>query len=267
MSDIQSLHFGLLIRKKALTGPYINDDGYELPDNTIALIPFNRDKQDKFLDIVEPLKDNPKRDWFTPHFYYCLPLVIGNQYGFSIRSLHSFTAVWDGTDSDPVLTFDDIPDFSRQTVKSGFGNGIITIQNGFYFKTPVGVNIMTFQPPNIFIPGMSVMAGVIETDNIKRDFTFNIKVNVPNFEIKVKRGDIIAAFIPIPRYFVDNFSIENGYSLISETIVNNELDEGTRLSNERISVDKEKAHQSGRRYFSGINTDGTKYSDHQKKVL
>ena len=59
-----------------MSGPYINDPGYEVSENTILTIPFaNRDK-DTYKEIVHPLKGNAKREWFTPHFYYCLPLNI-----------------------------------------------------------------------------------------------------------------------------------------------------------------------------------------------
>jgi hypothetical protein len=37
--------------------------------------------------IIEPLKGKIKRDWFIKHAYFCLPLTIGNQYGFAIKSL------------------------------------------------------------------------------------------------------------------------------------------------------------------------------------
>ena len=46
----------------------------------------------------------------------------------------------------------------------------------------------------------------------------------------------------------------------------NDINESSNLSTERNTVDKEKNHMSGRRYFSGTHTDGSTYLDHQKRV-
>ena len=53
--------------------------------------------------------------------------------------------------------------------------GVVTIQNRFTFRTPPDVNLMTINPPNYWIDGIQHMTGVIETDNLRRDFTFNLK--------------------------------------------------------------------------------------------
>jgi hypothetical protein len=118
----------------------------------------------------------------------------------------------------------------------------------------------------MFIPGCVSMTGVIETDQIRRDFTFNFKVTVPNLKISVKKGDPLGAFIPIPRYFVDNFDTKLISDIFDQELHINEVEEVKNLSDERNSSDKEKPHQAGRRYFNGINFDGTEYKDHQKRV-
>jgi hypothetical protein len=249
-----------------MSGKYINDKGHEVPDNTILVVPHTLDHDGFYKEILKPLKGNPKRDWFNSHFYYCLPLTIGNQYGFVIESLRDFEVIWDGTEANPEITFLNEDNAGKQVIKNGFGSGIITIQNGFALKTPPGVNLMTIQPPNMFIPGCAAMTGVIETDQIKRDFTFNIKVTVANLKITVKKGDALGAFIPIPRYFVDNFDAKLISDIFDRELHANELEEVKILSNERNTVDKDRPHESGRRYFNGINSDGTSYPDHQKRV-
>jgi hypothetical protein len=249
-----------------MSGKYINDKGYEVPENTILIVPHTLDHDGFYKEILKPLKGKPKRDWFNAHFYYCLPLTIGNQYGFVIESLRDFEIIWNGTEANPEITFLNEDNAEKQIIKNGFGSGIITIQNGFALKTPIGINLMTIQPPNMFIPGCVAMTGVIETDQIKRDFTFNIKVTVPNLKITVKKGDALGAFIPIPRYFVDNFDTKLVSDVFSKELHVNELEEVKILSNERNTIDKYKPHQSGRKYFKGINSDNTSYPDHQKKV-
>jgi len=249
-----------------VAGPYINEPGYEVPENSILAVYYDKNTKGYFDEIIQPLMGNPKRDWFTSHFYYCLPLAIGNQYGFVIKSMRDFDIIWDGTEKDAVITFLNEDNCNKQYIGTGFSQGIITVQNHFHLKTPPGINLMTIQPPNMFIPGCSSMTGVIESDQIRRDFTFNFKVTVPNFTIKVRKGDPLGAFIPIPRYFVDNFKIKDSYDFFDEQIIKNEKDDLNELNRQRINEDKSKPHESGRKYFNGVHAFGEKYVDHQKRV-
>ena len=250
-----------------MSGPYLNDPSYEVPKNKIIVVPHELQNDGFYKEVIEPLKGNPKRDWFDSHFYYCLPLTIGNQYGFIVKSLIDCDIIWDGTKNNAEIFFIDNSNINKQIIKTGFGSGIITIQNMFALKTPVGINLMTIQPPNMFIPGCVSMTGVIETDNIKRDFTFNLKITVPNFKISIRKGDPLGAFLPIPRYFVDQFDLALITDLFPVEIHQNEIDESQDLSNERQTIDLSRPHNSGRRYFNGTNTDNSKYQDHQKKII
>lgn len=249
-----------------MTGPYINDIGYEVPENKILAIPHVLGNETYLKEAITPLKGVPKRDWFNPHAYYCLPLTVGNQYGFLVNSLLDVEISWTYDSEDAVVTYLNNDNHDKQTIKAGFGSGIVTIQNRFALKTPPGINLMTIQPPNMFLPGCVALTGVIECDNIRRDFTFNFKITTPDTTIVINKGDPLGAFIPIPRYFVDQFEIDDATNYFSEELIAREIDESNRLSTERGTVDKEKAHASGRRYFSGQHTDGTKYPDHQKRV-
>jgi hypothetical protein len=246
---------------------YLNNLGFEIPKNKIIIVPHSINNDGWYKEVIKPLKGENKRDWFNSHFYYCLPLIIGNQYGFVINSLRDFEVSWSGNDSEVVINFLNNENEEKQIIKGGFGKGIITIQNMFALKTPIGINIMTIQPPNFFIPGCSAMTGVIETDQIKRDFTFNLKVTIPNIKITIKKGDPIGAFIPIPRYFIEKFEIGLVTDFFDKDLHINETIEMNKLSEERSGIDKKKPHQSGRRYFKGKNTDETLYPDHQKKIL
>jgi hypothetical protein len=249
-----------------LTGNYINDIGYEVPDNKILVVPHGIDSPTYFDEVIESLAGSVKREWMNPHAYYCLPLTVGNQYGFIIKSMRDFDIMWDGTHSDAKITFLNEDNADKQFIKTGFGDGIVTVQNRFALKTPPGINIMTWQPPNYFIKGCFALTGIIECDNIRRDFTFNFKVTVPNINVEVRKGDPIAAFIPIQRYFIDDFKVESVFDYFSNEIVNNDINESIALGNERNTIDKEKPHASGRRYFSGTHINNSKYPDHQKRI-
>jgi ribosomal protein S21 len=46
----------------------------------------------------------------------------------------------------------------------------------------------------------------------------------------------------------------------------NEVKESRTLGQERSTTDKEKNHMAGRRYFKGLHSDDTRYTDHQKTI-
>jgi hypothetical protein len=249
-----------------MSSPHINDPGYEVPENTIAVIPHVVGNTGFYDEILLPLKGESKRDWFTSHFYYCLPLTIGNQYGIAVRSAFTFEAYWPGGENPAVLSFEKTSDTPQQVISTHFQNGIITFQNFFALKTPPGINLMTIQPPNMFIPGCVSMTGVVETDQLRRDFTFNLKITVPNYTVKINKGDIIGAFIPIPRYFVDKFEVALVTDLFDTGFHLAETKEAKLLGIERSTEDLTKNHGAGRRYFKGLHSDGTPYTDHQKTI-
>jgi hypothetical protein len=252
-----------------MAGPYLNDPGYEVPENKILTISNNIGDDGNYKNIVKSLKGNIKRDWFNSHFYYCLPINIGNQYGFVIESIRDFEVEWDGTydkAGDVAINFLNEDNSYSQFITSSFGNGVLTIQNDFSLKTPPGINLMTIQPPNMYIPGMIAMTGVIETDQIRRDFTFNLKITHPKEKIVVKKGDPLGAFIPIPRYFVDNFEVDNVDNYFDQQLHLNEKNDGSELARQRANEDKQKPHESGRKYFNGEHAFGERYSDHQKRM-
>jgi len=204
------------------------------PKNKILVVPESIYHKDDYLDIVQPLKGMKTRDWVNKHVAHCLPVVIGNQYGFAIRSSCDFTAEWNGGEAPNDVTIKTSP-CSKQTISAHFGSGLITVQNRFTFRTPPGINLMVMNPPNYFIPNLSNMTAVVETDNLRRDFTFNLKILSPKLVVEVKKGDIISAVMPIPRYFVDKFEIELAENYFSENAIQLEQQEMKNAGIERNS--------------------------------
>jgi hypothetical protein len=248
---------------------YINGPGNLVPENKILIVNGDPETDSNYSSVIEPLKGKVKRDWFDSHFYYCLPLNIGNQYGFIVTSAYDFEATWDGrmgsSGDVSIKTYSEDP-YRIQTLSSNFGSGILTIQNHFHFKTPIGINLMTIQPPNMFIPGTVAMTGVVETDQLRRDFTFNLKFTDPGRTVVFKKGDPLGAFIPIPRYFVDNFEIDLASNYFSRELLRNEAGDVKEFTRQRETDDRLRPHESGRKYFNGEHAFGEKYLDHQKKI-
>ena len=245
----------------------INDRDNLIPDNYIVAVTENPALSYLVDKIVEPLAGKTTRDWFIKHAYYCLPLVVGNQYGFGIKSLYDFTLEWNGGQQpgDLIVTVDN-NGMQEQIISSHFGMGIVTIQNRFHFRTPLGINLVTMNPPNMFVPHIQNLTGVVETDNLRRDFTFNIKVTTPNVKVSIKAGDIIAAMLPVPRFSVENYKVVLADTIFSEDVIKNERDAGLGFAKERSQDDINKPNGNGRRYARGVDIYDNPFYQHQKTV-
>jgi hypothetical protein len=261
-------------RPKGPNGPYINDPGYEVPPKKIVVVPFKVESSTPvsgfdgyYKEIVEPLAGKLRRDWFVAHSYYCLPIMVGNQYGFLVKSLRDYELFWDGTERDAQINFLNNDNADRQNVLARFGSGVVSIQNFFALKTAPGINLMTIQPPNLFIPGCVAMTAIIETDQIRRDFAFSFKITIPNYKITVRKGDPVGAFIPIQRYFVDDFELSMVNEVFEDkSLYENEIADSFELSRQRANEDRTKPHECGRKYFNGEHAFGQKFDDHQRNV-
>ena len=251
----------------------INDNISDVPEKTIAVFLDPREKDasltnERFLKMVE--KSPKKRSWFLPTFYRCLPLVIGNQYGFTITSEFDFSFIWNGGESvnDLSLTVDkkalDKNNILYPNITSHFGSGIITINPPFFLRTPPGINLMTINPPNFIIPNITVMTGVVETDNLRRNFTFNLKVQIPNIRVDVPAGSPLAAFIPVPRYFCDKFEIKFAEEIFNKEIIDEELEASNQADIHRETIEPKLKNRAGRHYFLGKDVYGNEFEDHQK---
>lgn len=245
-----------------------------VPDNNIVVYGDESKFNGCHKYIIESLEGKQRRNWFSKHAYHCLPMLIGNQYGFAIKSLYKFNAVWDGGDGSKNVNIEILdgdgktPEHQNpcQFVSSHFGMGTITIQNRFVFRTPPGVNLMTIHPPNVFVDGLNHITAVIETDNLRRDFTFNLKLTRPNHKVTINKGDWIGCVLPIPRYFQDNFVISDSTEIFDNKEIYDEQMTAKTFGEERRKDDPKKRNGNGKRYFKGEDVWGNKFSDHQRIV-
>ena len=247
---------------------YINDDGFLVPEKTLAFYATS-DTRYKLSDVIETLIGQPNRDWFSiTAFSFCLPLTIANQYGFVVKSNWDAEIFWDGNiENQPEIKSEGWQNHdSIQPLLGDFANGIITLENKFIVRTPRDTNLMIMQPPNYFIPGLHTMSAVVESDNLRRNFTFNVKVTEPNKIINIKKGDWLAAFIPIPRFYADMFKLKDAFDLFGDEVIKNELEAMHKLGWERNNQDYDKINGSGRRYFMGKHVNETMYRNHQKRA-
>ena len=244
----------------------INDGVNNVPDNTIVAI--TEDFAEGFtVDRIPSIIGIPpkKREWFTPHFYRCLPLVLGNSYGFIIKSEFAFYVEWNGgpKESDVKITPTTDPEGKFPLLESRFGHGTFTLGLPFSLRTPPGINLLTINPPNIPIPNISVMTGVLETDNLRRNFGITLKLQIPNISTHFPVGIPIAAVLPIPRYVGDAYSLKIGEELFSDEILQEERDSCKKEIEARENEDLTLPNQVNRRYFQGKDIFGNEFKDHQ----
>jgi len=248
----------------------INDGINDVPDKTIAIFtaPEVTNKgltQERILGMVK--RPDKKRDWFDPNFYRCLPLTIGNQYGFIVSSEYDIAFEWNGKNSPEDVKFyanEKLDKLYHPHISTHFGNGIITINAPYFFRTPPGVNIMTINPPNYIIPNVTVMTGVVETDNLRRNFTFNLKIQIPNIRVIIPAGHPLAAFIPIPRYYCDEFNLDFAENIFSKEIIDEEIKSDRAAGKYRDEVEPTLKNGVGKHYMQGKDVYGNKFKDHQK---
>jgi hypothetical protein len=145
-----------------------------------------------------------RRDWMdaTPshHAYRCLPLTIANQTGLWIKNPVGFTALWRGAAAPGSIGFwfDAAPDLWSQWINNQFGEGIITWNTPFLFRTkPVGSRLLICGPVNYFKPNLHPLTALIESDWISMSFTMNWKVMRPHEPVRFNVGEPLFQAIPM----------------------------------------------------------------------
>lgn len=236
------------------------EDTLVVPEKEILMIPMDAAFANP-ADLFKKLES--KRSWFTGHFYKCLPLVFGNQHGFALLSPSSFVVRWnggEGLDAISIHTLEPESGYQHLVISSHFGSGILTLQSRYIFRTAPGVNLMVKEPPNYPIDGFSWMNAVVETDNLRRDFTFNIKITRPHQDIYVPKGTPVGCLVPYPRFFLDDYKMT-------------ELKDEVELNKARITAnyfgeDRARYGSLGQdyRYMEGVDVFGCPFKEHQKTL-
>jgi hypothetical protein len=239
----------------------INNDEI-VPDNTISIL-SNMGEDVDFSDVI--FKADKKRPWFTPHFYRCLPLTIANQYGFLVAADFDFSVTWNGGDDIKDLIIERHGnENSKISIDSHFGHGIFTVGLPFILRTPPGINLMTINPPNYVIPNSTVMSGSVETDNLRHNFTINIKTQIPGITVEYKKGAPLAALLPVQRYFPESFDMVNAKEIFSQGTIDEEVQSIRDFSDYRTTVEPTLKNHVNRQYFLGNDVYGNEFKDHQK---
>lgn len=145
-----------------------------------------------------------QRDWMdaTPsrYAYRCLPLTIANQTGWWIKNPVGFTAIWRGYNAPGSMDFwfDKAEDVWSPWINSQFGEGIITWNTPFLFRTkPQGSRLLVCGPANRFKANAHPLTALIESDWMSMSFTMNYKLMRPGEPVRFEVGEPLFQAIPL----------------------------------------------------------------------
>ena len=151
----------------------------------------------------------PSRNWLPSAFEKTLPLTLVNQCGFIIKSEFDVEVEWDGSDSPESLRlfYDPNEEGIISRVESFFGCGTFTFFFPFALTTPQGVNLYITQPTNFLSPFTTVLTDIIESDFFTSNLSITLRLDAPNMRVRVPKDTPLATILPIPRHFVDSFTL------------------------------------------------------------
>ena len=138
--------------------------------------------------------------------YRCLPMVIANQAGWFVLNDHAFEAIWDGGSAGASIRIRPVDKTKpSRMVQSHFGEGVITWNIPFLFRTSPGYNLLVRGPSNWIKDGVQALEGIVETDWAVQTFTMNWKFTRPRRWVRFEADEPICMVVPQRRGELESF--------------------------------------------------------------
>jgi hypothetical protein len=212
--------------------------------------------------VVSPM--SIKRDWMdeTPqgHAYRCFPVGQANMIGWSLSCKDDISFIWNGindTSSENVKILDEKP-----YIYTGRGQSTISFSTGLIFKTDENVSLLTINPVNLFNEDFETMSSLVTTSFYPSPLPLAIKARVPNKEVTIKAGTVLATIIPISLTMLNNTTINiNAYT---------DVDRVREKANREYGEAAQKINQSGQWtdwYRDAVNEKNESIGKHEAKIL
>ena len=190
-----------------------------MQDKVAGQIPDGRNKADNRLDPPEltcyRLKKDPpvivpggsERRWMdetTQRFAYrCTPLSIANASGWEILTPCAFSATWNGDPAPDGVTLLSSDNEHVRFARPHFGEGIITFEPGYLFRTNPGWAVWARGAPNMVKDGIVPLDGLVETDWLPMPFTMNWRFTRPG-TIQFQAGEPFCFITLVPHAQLDD---------------------------------------------------------------
>ncbi len=214
---------------------------------------------------IRPAK--PTRRWMDEfpgrHPYRCLPLAIGNAFGWEILCPFDIEIEYNGgpdNEDMKIRAADGREDISHLAL-ANFTRGILTLHTGYQFHTEPGWRLLATGPFNYPRDGMSPLTGVIETDWLPYPFTMNWQLTRPGV-FTFTKGEPYCHILPVPANFLNDFDLqiyclEDNPPLLKEQLAF--ADSRTEFMAQVAEGDAEAIKQAWQRfYFRGELPTGSK---------
>lgn len=151
-----------------------------------------------------------RREWMDEtkgHALKCLPLLAASQMGWVIHCPSDFSAIWDGGHSLEATKIIVENEEHKNHILSHFGNGIITFQLPYIFRTSKEIGLLVRGATNFWIKNAVALDGFVETNWSNYTFTMNWKMIEPHKIANFKKGDPICMVIPYPVRLLENVKL------------------------------------------------------------
>jgi hypothetical protein len=199
--------------------------------------------------------------------YRCLPLLMANQSGWWVLNSHPIRVYWTGGWDPSCLRIQSLDGTMPVPCSSHFGEGVLTFNLPYLFRTPPGINLHVRGPVNQPKDAIQALEGVVETDWTITTFTMNWKFTRANVPVEFARDEPICMVTPTPRHFLEELdprirdvredpATEESYAAWSRS--RTKFIEDTKV---QAAEEKWQKH-----YFRGIGVDGRESQDHQTKL-
>jgi hypothetical protein len=199
----------------------------------------------------------------------CLPLLMANQAGWLLLSEHTFTARWSGGRDQAAIEIRPLGGDGACPAVSHFGNGILTFQLPFLFRTPPGWNLLVRGPANRPKDGIAPLEGLVEADWASSTFTMNWQITRPGVTIEFRREEPVCMIVPQRRGELERFRpMVAGLSDMPDAAGYLSWRQRRQAFLDELAVPQSAAARAGwqRDYMSGTSGDGRTFAGHQRRL-
>ncbi len=152
----------------------------------------------------------PVRAWMdrTPerYAYRCIPLSAANTMGWEILNPVAAEFYWSGM-SDLAHLKVWTERRHRWGPKTHFGNGVVTWELPYLFRTPPEYGMVITGPANHDKTGIVPLDGFVRTDWLPYPFTMSWRLTEPNRAVRFEEGEPIGRIYPYPLGVLDEFEL------------------------------------------------------------
>ena len=139
---------------------------------------------------IEQLKI--KRDWMPSAVYNCMPLVLGNSFGYGVYFEEDISFIWDGDVRNPSRVIK-----GEKFVGPDRGAGSVSFHTNLLFKTDENTSLLTMPVPNQPIKDATTLTTILSSSFFTQLLPIVWQLEKPNKEYFVPAGSYVGCILPI----------------------------------------------------------------------